>query len=360
MFESLISVEKRYDEISALLANPETATDYEQIAKLAKERSDLEDMVETYRRFKAAQHELEDARALLAEEGQDPEMAELAREEAEQLETTVDELQRALHVLLLPSDPADDKNVIVEIRAGTGGDEAALFAADLFRMYSRWAEALRYKVDLLSQSETGGGGFKEVIFSVRGLRAYSRLKHESGVHRVQRVPVTESQGRIHTSTATVAVLPEMSEVEVEVSPNDIRIDVFRAGGPGGQSVNTTDSAVRLTHLPTGLVVSCQDEKSQLQNRARALQILRARLYSMEMDRQLEEQTEARRSQVGSGERSEKVRTYNFPQNRVTDHRIGLTLHRLDSVMEGDLDELIDSLITAEQSEKMARLADSAV
>lgn len=358
MFESLISVEKRYDEISALLADPETATDYEQIAKLAKERSELEEMVETYRRFKSAERELEDARALLMEEGQDPELAEMAREEVERLETAVEELQQALHLLLLPSDPADDKNVIVEIRAGTGGDEAALFAADLFRMYSRWAEAQRYKVELLSQSETGVGGFKEVIFTVRGPRAYSRLKHESGVHRVQRVPVTESQGRIHTSTATVAVLPEMSEVEVEISPNDIRVDVFRAGGPGGQSVNTTDSAVRLTHLPTGLVVSCQDEKSQLQNRARALQILRARLYAMEMDRQLEEQTETRRSQVGSGERSEKVRTYNFPQNRVTDHRIGLTLHRLDSVMEGDLDELVDSLVAAEQSEKMARLSDS--
>jgi peptide chain release factor 1 len=226
-------------------------------------------------------------------------------------------------------------------------------------MYARWAEAQRYKVDLLGQNETGVGGFKEVIFSVRGQGAYSRLKHESGVHRVQRVPVTESQGRIHTSTATVAVLPEMSEVEVEISPNDIRIDVFRAGGPGGQSVNTTDSAVRITHLPTGLVVSCQDEKSQLQNRARALQILRARLYAIETERQIEEQTEARRSQVGTGERSEKVRTYNFPQNRVTDHRIGLTLHRLDSVLEGDLEELIEALMAAEQAEKLARLGDGA-
>ena len=259
--------------------------------------------------------------------------------------------------MLLPSDPTDSKNVIVEIRAGTGGDEAGLFAADLYRMYSRWAEAQRYKVDVLSHNETGIGGFKEVIFSVRGQGAFSRLKHESGVHRVQRVPTTESQGRIHTSTATVAVLPEMSEVEVEISPNDIRIDVFRAGGPGGQSVNTTNSAVRLTHLPTGLVVSCQDEKSQLQNRARALQILRARLYAMELDRQVEAQSEARRSQVGSGERSEKVRTYNFPQNRVTDHRVGLTLHRLDSVLEGDLDELIEALITSEQADKLARLGE---
>jgi peptide chain release factor 1 len=357
MFESLINVERRYDEIADLMANSSTATDYEQMAKLAKERSELESLVETYRSFKAAQRELAEAHVLLAEEGQDPELVEMAREEIERLRKTVDTLQETLQVMLLPSDPADDKNVIVEIRAGTGGDEAGLFAADLYRMYARWAEAQRYKVDLLSRSETGVGGFKEVIFSVRGQRAFSHLKHESGVHRVQRVPVTESQGRIHTSTATVAVLPEMSEVEVEINPNEIRIDVFRAGGPGGQSVNTTDSAVRLTHLPTGVVISCQDEKSQLQNRARAMQILRARLYAMERERQLEEQTEARRSQVGSGERSEKVRTYNFPQNRVTDHRIGLTLHRLDSVLEGDLDELIGALTAAEQAEKMARLGD---
>jgi peptide chain release factor 1 len=358
MFASLISVEKRYDEIGDLMADSTMTADYEQMARLAKERSDLELLVETYRRFKAAQRELGEARALLAEEGQDAELAQMAREEIQRLEETVESLQQALQIMLLPSDPADDKNVIVEIRAGTGGDEAGLFAADLYRMYARWAEAQRYKVDLLSQNETGVGGFKEVIFSVRGARAYSRLKHESGVHRVQRVPVTESQGRIHTSTATVAVLPEMSEVEVEINPNEVRIDVFRAGGPGGQSVNTTDSAVRLTHLPTGLVISCQDEKSQLQNRARAMQILRARLYAMERERQLEEQTEARRSQVGSGERSEKVRTYNFPQNRVTDHRIGLTLHRLDSVLEGDLDELIEGLTAAEQAEKMARLGDA--
>lgn len=358
MFESLINVEKRFEEIGALMADTSTATDYEQMARLAKERSDLEPLVETYRQFKTAQREMEEARALLAEEGQDPELAQMAREEIDRLADTVASLQQALQVMLLPSDPADEKNVIVEIRAGTGGDEAALFAADLYRMYARWAEGQRYKVDLLSQSETGVGGFKEVIFSVRGSRAYSRLKHESGVHRVQRVPVTESQGRIHTSTATVAVLPEMSEVEVEINPNDVRIDVFRAGGPGGQSVNTTDSAVRLTHLPTGLVISCQDEKSQLQNRARAMQILRARLYALETERQLEEQTEARRSQVGTGERSEKVRTYNFPQNRVTDHRIGLTLHRLDSVLEGDLDELIEALAAAEQAEKMARLGDA--
>ncbi len=359
MFESLKNVEKRYNDIGELMADPQVATDYEQMARLAKERSELEEMVEAYRRYRTTLRELDEARVLLAEEGQDAELIALARDEIQRLEAEAEALEQRLQVMLLPTDPADEKNVIVEIRAGTGGDEAGLFAADLYRMYARWSETQRYKVDLLSQNETGVGGFKEVIFSVRGQGAYSRLKHESGVHRVQRVPVTESQGRIHTSTATVAVLPEMSEVEVEISPNEIRIDVFRAGGPGGQSVNTTDSAVRITHLPTGLVVSCQDEKSQLQNRARALQILRARLYAMEMERQVEEQTEARRSQVGSGERSEKVRTYNFPQNRVTDHRIGLTLHRLDSVLEGDLGELIEALMAAEQTEKLSRLGDGA-
>ena len=357
MFESLINVEKRYNELSELMADQQIASDYEQMARLAKERSDLQEMVETFRRYQAVQRELDDSSLLLHDADQDLELQEMAREEVTRLEAEIQTLEQTLRLMLLPSDPTDSKNVIVEIRAGTGGDEAGLFAADLYRMYSRWAEAQRYKVDVLSHNETGIGGFKEVIFSVRGKGAFFRLKHESGVHRVQRVPTTESQGRIHTSTATVAVLPEMSEVEVEISPNDIRIDVFRAGGPGGQSVNTTDSAVRLTHLPTGLVVSCQDEKSQLQNRARALQILRARLYAMELDRQIEAQSEARRSQVGSGERSEKVRTYNFPQNRVTDHRVGLTLHRLDSVLEGDLDELIEALITSEQADKLARLGE---
>ncbi|MER2598266.1 MAG: peptide chain release factor 1 [Caldilineales bacterium] len=357
MFESLNSVARRYDEIGQLMADTAVATDYEQMARLAKERSEIETLVITYRSYRSAQQQLTDAE-LLADDGDDLELAAMAREEALHLEAEISSLEHALQVMMLPSDPADEKNVIVEIRAGAGGDEAGLFAADLFRMYARWAEAQRYKVDMLSQNETGVGGFKEVIFSVRGQGAYSRLKHESGVHRVQRVPVTESQGRIHTSTATVAVLPEMSEVEVEISPNEVRIDVFRAGGPGGQSVNTTDSAVRVTHLPTGLVVSCQDEKSQLQNRAKAMQILRARLYAMEAERQMEEQTEARRSQVGSGDRSEKVRTYNFPQNRVTDHRIGLTLHRLDSMLEGDITELIEALLAAEQAEKLARLSDS--
>ncbi|MCS6843626.1 MAG: peptide chain release factor 1 [Caldilineales bacterium] len=355
MFESLANAERRYEEIGELLADPAVLADYEKVAELARERAELQDLVDTYRAYKAADRQLAEARTLLAEDGQDPELAELAKAEAAELEERLEQLRQRLRTLLLPKDPNDSKNVIVEIRAGAGGDEAGLFAADLFRMYTRWAEGHGYKVEVLSQSETGIGGFKEVIFSVRGQGVYSRLKHESGVHRVQRVPVTESQGRIHTSTATVAVLPEMSEVEVEINPNDIRIDVFRAGGPGGQSVNTTDSAVRVTHLPTGIVVSCQDEKSQLQNRARALQILRARLYALEMERQIAEQTEARRSQVGTGERSEKVRTYNFPQNRVTDHRIGLTLYRLDSILEGDIDEIIEALIAHEQAERLAKL-----
>ncbi|HRX04935.1 MAG: peptide chain release factor 1 [Anaerolineae bacterium] len=357
MIDSLVNAEKRYDELAQLLASPEVTSDYEEMIRLARERSELQELVETYHRYRATEAELDDARALLAEDGQDPEMAEMIQDEVARLETQLEKLEQALRLMLLPTDPNDSKNVIVEIRAGTGGDEAGLFAADLFRMYSRWSEAQRYKIEMLSNNETGIGGFKEVIFSVRGQGAYSRLKYESGVHRVQRVPSTESQGRIHTSTATVAVLPEMTEVEVDVSANDIRIDVFRAGGPGGQSVNTTDSAVRITHIPTGLVVQCQDEKSQLQNRARAMQILRARLYAAEMDRQMAEQTEARRSQVGSGERSEKVRTYNFPQNRVTDHRIGLTLHRLDAILEGDLDELIEALISNEQAERLASLSD---
>lgn len=358
MIDSLVNAERRYDELAQLLASPEVTSDYEEMIRLARERSELQDLVETYHRYRATEEELHDARAMLAEDGQDPELTEMVQEEVGRLQAQLQKLEQDLQLMLLPTDPNDSKNVIVEIRAGTGGDEAGLFAADLFRMYSRWAETQRYKVELLSNNETGIGGFKEVVFSVRGQGAYSRLKYESGVHRVQRVPLTESQGRIHTSTATVAVLPEMSEVEVEVSPNDIRIDVFRAGGPGGQSVNTTDSAVRITHIPSGLVVQCQDEKSQLQNRARAMQILRARLYAMEMDRQLQEQTETRRSQVGSGERSEKVRTYNFPQNRVTDHRIGLTLHRLDAILEGDLDELIEALINDEQAERLASLSDA--
>jgi peptide chain release factor 1 len=292
-------------------------------------------------------------------EDSDPDLQELAEMEIEVLEEEHAQLEEQIKLLLLPKDPKDEKNVIVEVRAGTGGDEAALFAAELFRMYVRWAEEHKFKVEMLSSNETGIGGFKEVIFAVKGKGAYSRLKYESGVHRVQRVPQTESQGRIHTSAATVAVLPEVDDVEIEVSENDIRIDIFRSSGPGGQSVNTTDSAVRITHLPTGIVISCQDEKSQLQNRLKAMRILRARLFEVEEQRRMEEVGAARRSQIGSGDRSEKIRTYNFPQSRVTDHRINKTVYRLDAVMNGDLNEFIDELAQSEQAERLQAIGTEA-
>ena len=349
--EKIATIERRYEELNELMANPAATSDPGRLADLAREQSELEDVVQLYRVYRAAEKELAGARKL-AEDETDLEMVELAQGEVERLEAEQQQRLEQLHVLLLPKDPKDDKNVIVEIRAGTGGEEAGLFAADLLRMYARWAERHGFKTEVLSHHETGIGGFKEVIFQVRGHGAYSQLKYESGVHRVQRVPQTEAQGRIHTSTATVAVLPEADEVEVDIAPNDIRIDVFRATGPGGQSVNTTDSAVRITHIPTGIVISCQDEKSQLQNKTKAMAILRARVYQAEQERLVTERSEARRSQVGSGERSEKIRTYNFPQNRVTDHRIGKTVYRLTEVLEGDLDEFIDELATTEQAEKL--------
>lgn len=351
LLDKVAVIERRYDELNLLMADPAIATDPERMAELAREQSEIDEIVTVYRSYRAAEAELAGARSLAADEG-DPELAELARAEVERLSAEQGEREERLQRLLLPKDPLDDKNVIVEIRAGTGGDEAGLFGSDLLRMYSRWAENHGYKIEMLSHSDTGVGGFKEVIFQVRGRGAYSQLKYESGVHRVQRVPVTEAQGRIHTSTATVAVLPEADEVEVDLGPNDVRVDVFRATGPGGQSVNTTDSAVRVTHLPTGIVVSCQDEKSQLQNRIKAMAILRARLYQIEQERLQDERSETRRSQVGTGERSEKIRTYNFPQNRVTDHRIGKTVHNLAGVLNGDLDEFIDELATTEQAEKL--------
>ncbi|MCC9077159.1 peptide chain release factor 1 [Litorilinea aerophila] len=354
MIEKLTKVAERYDEINRLMADPEVLADYQRLNELAQERSELEELVQTFRRYQNVEQQLQENRMLL--DDQDPELAELAAQEIESLEAEQEALEERLKILLLPKDPRDDKNVIVEIRAGTGGDEAALFAAELFRMYSRWAEDHNFKVELLSSNETGIGGFKEVIFAVKGKGAYSRLKYESGVHRVQRVPVTESQGRIHTSAATVAVLPEADEVEIEIHDNDIRIDIFRSSGPGGQSVNTTDSAVRITHLPTGIVVSCQDEKSQLQNKIKAMRILRSRLYDMEQRRREEELGAARRSQIGSGDRSEKIRTYNFPQSRVTDHRINKTVYRLDDVLNGDLDEFIDELAQNEQAERLQALA----
>ena len=351
LLDKAAAIERRYEELNSLMADPATATDPARLADLAREQSEIEEIVTLYRAYRAAETELADARHLAAD-GADPEMAELAGLEIARLEPEQTAREAQLHLLLLPKDPLDEKNVIVEIRAGTGGDEAALFGGDLYRMYARWAEEHGFKIEILSHHETGIGGFKELIFQVRGRGAYSRLKYESGVHRVQRVPSTEAQGRIHTSTATVAVLPEAGEVEVNIDPNEVRIDVFRATGPGGQSVNTTDSAVRVTHLPTGMVVSCQDEKSQLQNRIKAMAILRARLYQMEQERLQAERSEARRSQVGTGERSEKIRTYNFPQNRVTDHRIGKTIYNLPAVMDGDLDSFIEELASTEQTERL--------
>jgi peptide chain release factor 1 len=354
VIEKAAAAERRYLELNELMSDPAVLTDREKMVELAREQADLEELVQVYHAYQSAEEELAGARHMLTDET-DPEMVALAEGEVERLTREQAEREERLRVMLLPRDPNDDRNVIMEIRAGTGGDEAGLFAADLLRMYARYADTHGYKVDMLSQHDTGVGGFKEVIFQVRGRGVYSRLKWESGVHRVQRVPDTEAQGRIHTSTATVAVLPEVDEVEVDIKPGDVRIDVFRATGPGGQSVNTTDSAIRVTHLATGMVVSCQDEKSQLQNRIKAMQILRARLYQMEQERVAAERSQARRSQVGSGERSEKIRTYNFPQNRVTDHRIGKTVYRLADVLAGDLDEFIEDLATTDQAERLLTL-----
>lgn len=355
MLDKLAAVEARYEELNQLMADPQVATNPDLLRQYGQEVAELQDLVQTYRRFQKVTDQLAETRAML-DDGLDDDMLALVEDEITVLEQQEEELTDRLQLLLLPQDPNDEKNVIVEIRAGTGGDEAGLFAADLYRMYSRYAEMQGWKTQVLSSHLTGIGGFKEIIFQVQGRGAYSRFKYERGVHRVQRVPETEASGRIHTSTATVAVLPEMEEVEVEIDPNDVRVDVFRSQGAGGQSVNTTDSAIRLTHLPTGIVVTCQDERSQLQNRLRAMSILRSRLYEMEQERLVEEQGAARRSQVGTGERSEKIRTYNFPQNRVTDHRIGFTSHRLESILEGDLDEFIQALVEADQAARLKELA----
>ena len=347
----LTQVEQRYDELERLLADPLVASDYGRVRDYARERSGIAELVETYRKSRCVFQQLADTRTMLDGET-DEDMRALVRGEVEKLEAQQNELQHKLRLLLAPQDPNDKRDVIVEIRAGTGGEEAALFAADLYRMYVRNAVAHGWKTELLSSSISGIGGFKEIILGVKGEGAYSRLKHESGVHRVQRVPVTEASGRIHTSTATVAVLPQVDEVEVEIKPEDLQIDVFRAGGHGGQGVNTTDSAVRITHLPSGLAAQCQDERSQLQNKMRALSILRARLYEMEHSKAHSELDAVRRSQVGSGERSEKVRTYNFPQNRVTDHRINVSSYRIEAVMAGDLDEFIEQLMATEQADRL--------
>ncbi len=356
--EQLSRVEERFEELDRLMADPDVLADYSRVLELAQERSNLEGLVGAFRQYQELQNQLADNRALLAEDD-DPELAELAELEIAELAEQATGLEDELRRLLLPKDRNDDKNVIVEIRAGAGGNEAGLFAADLLRMYTRWADDHKFKTELMSVSETGVGGIKEAILEVRGNGAYSRLKYESGVHRVQRVPTTESQGRVHTSTGTVAVLPEAEDVEIEISSNEMKVDVFRSSGPGGQSVNTTDSAVRVTHLPTGIVISCQDEKSQLQNRLKAVRILKTKLYDIEMQKQLDDLGAARRSQVGSGDRSEKIRTYNFPQGRVTDHRINKTLFRLEQVLDGDLDELIADLAAFDQTQQLQAMSEEA-
>jgi peptide chain release factor 1 len=354
LMERLEAVEQRYQEIVLQMGDPAVIGDQPRFQRLAKAHAELEPLVEAYRRYRKILASAEEARALLGS-GVDAEMRELAEAELQDLAIKREKMEEELKLLLLPRDPADEKDVIVEVRAGAGGDEAALFAAELVRMYSRYAESQGWKVEILSSHLTGVGGVKEAILSVEGHGAYSRLKFESGVHRVQRVPVTESSGRIHTSTVTVAVLPEAEEVEVQIDPKDLRIDVFRSTGPGGQSVNTTDSAVRITHMPTGMVVSCQDEKSQHKNRAKAMKVLRARLLELARAEKEAEISQARRQQVGTGDRSERIRTYNFPQGRVTDHRIGLTLHSLQRILEGDLEELISSLASRDQAERLKAL-----
>ncbi|RDU23353.1 peptide chain release factor 1 [Anaerosacchariphilus polymeriproducens] len=357
MFDKLEDLLIRFEEIMSELNEPNVANDQARFRKLMKEQSDLTPIVEAYKEYKKCKQDIEDSLLILDEES-DEEMRELAKEELNDAKARTEELERELKILLLPKDPNDEKNVIVEIRAGAGGDEAALFAAEIYRVYVRYAERQRWKVDMMSVNESGIGGFKEVIFMINGQGAYSKLKYESGVHRVQRVPETESGGRIHTSTITVAIMPEAEEVDVELDMNDCKFDVFRASGNGGQCVNTTDSAVRLTHIPTGIVISCQDEKSQLKNKDKALKVLRSKLYELEVAKKHDAEAEARKSQVGTGDRSEKIRTYNFPQGRVTDHRIKLTLHKLDAVMDGDIEELIDSLIAADQSAKLAKMGEN--
>lgn len=354
MFDKLEEIVRRQQEIVNELNEPTVVSDQVRFRKLMKEQTDLAPIVEKYLEYKEAKTGIEDSLAMLEEET-DEELKELAKEELADCKERVVELEKEIRILLLPKDPNDDKNVIVEIRGGAGGDEAALFAAELFRMYSRYAERNRWKVDMMNLNENGIGGFKEVIFMINGQGAYSKLKYESGVHRVQRIPVTESGGRIHTSTATVAIMPEAEEVDVQLDMNDCKFDVFRASGNGGQCVNTTDSAVRLTHIPTGIVISCQDEKSQLKNKDKALKVLRSRLYELEQQKAHDAEAEARRSQVGTGDRSEKIRTYNFPQGRVTDHRIKFTSHRLEEILDGDLFEVIDNLIGADQAAKLAKM-----
>lgn len=351
VFDRLAAVEARYEKLNELLSDPDIVSDTTKLREYSKEQSDIQETVETYREYKEVKEQLTDAKAML-EEKLDAEMREMVKEEINELEDQMESLEERLHVLLLPKDPNDDKNVIMEIRGAAGGDEAALFAGDLYRMYSRYAEHQGWKTEVMDANSTGVGGYKEIIFMITGKGAYSKLKFENGAHRVQRVPETESGGRIHTSTATVAVLPEAEEVEVEIHEKDIRVDTFASSGPGGQSVNTTMSAVRLTHIPTGTVVSCQDEKSQIKNKEKAMKVLRARVYDKFQQEAQAEYDQNRKQAVGTGDRSERIRTYNFPQNRVTDHRIGLTIQKLDQILTGKLDEVIDALIMEDQARKM--------
>lgn len=351
MLDRLKSIEDRYEKLNELLSDPEVVNDPKKLREYSKEQSDLQETVEVYRRYRSASEQLSDAKVML-EEKLDSDMREMVKEEISELQEEIESLTDQLKVLLIPKDPNDDKNVIIEIRGAAGGEEAALFAGNLYRMYSRYAELQGWKTEVMEANTTGTGGYKEIIFMINGNGAYSRLKYENGAHRVQRVPETESGGRIHTSTATVACLPEAEEVEVDIHEKDIRVDTFASSGPGGQSVNTTMSAVRLTHLPTGVVVSCQDEKSQIKNKEKAMKVLRARIYDKFQQEAQAEYDQNRKSAVGTGDRSERIRTYNFPQNRVTDHRIGLTIQKLDQILEGKLDEVIDALIVEDQASKL--------
>lgn len=351
MLEKLYEIERKYDEFTELLSDPEIISNQSEWQKYAKAQAGMTNLITAFREYQEVTRELKDTENLLSEK-LDPEMQEMAEQERDELRDRSESLEEKIRILLLPKDPLDEKNVIMEIRAGAGGDEAALFAGDLYRMYTRYAEGQGWKTEVLSASYSDVGGYKEIITLIEGNGAYSRLKFESGVHRVQRIPTTESGGRIHTSTATVAVLPEAEEVEVSINPNDLRIDVYCSSGPGGQCVNTTQSAVRITHIPTGIIASCQDEKSQLKNKEKALRVLRARLLEKAQEEASGEQASERRSQVGTGDRSERIRTYNFPQGRVTDHRIGLTVHRLETILTGDIEEIIQALITSDQAERL--------
>ncbi len=356
VFDRLQAVEDRYDKLNELLSDPEIVNDTKKLRDYSKEQSDIQETVEVYREYKEVKEQHLEAKAML-EEKLDPEMREMVKEELDETAARIEELEARLKILLIPKDPNDDKNVIMEVRGAAGGDEAALFAGDLFRMYSRFAEAQGWKLEVIDASSTGVGGYKEIIFMINGKGAFSKLKFENGAHRVQRVPETESGGRIHTSTATVACLPEAEEVEIEIHEKDIRVDTFASSGPGGQSVNTTMSAVRLTHLPTGTVVSCQDEKSQIKNKEKAMKVLRARVYDKFQQEAQAEYDQQRKSAVGTGDRSERIRTYNFPQNRVTDHRIGLTIQKLDQILQGKMDDIIDALIFEEQSSRLESASD---